>query len=67
MIVIHVLIKIGQYKDSLTDEKFRHTQPSLIDCLTAKGFDLLAYSSARPERSGSVALDEGQWSLHYIA
>ncbi|XP_060718264.1 rho guanine nucleotide exchange factor 1b isoform X2 [Tachysurus vachellii] len=53
-----VLKNSGQYKDSLTDEKFRHTQPSLIDCLTAKGFDLLAYSSARPERSGSVALDE---------
>ncbi|KAK3541527.1 hypothetical protein QTP86_028644, partial [Hemibagrus guttatus] len=48
----------GQYKDSLTDEKFRPTQPSLIDCLAAKGFDLLAYSNAPPERSGNVALDE---------
>ncbi|XP_058232194.1 rho guanine nucleotide exchange factor 1b isoform X2 [Hemibagrus wyckioides] len=48
----------GQYKESLTDEKFRHTQPSLIDCLAAKGFDLLAYSNASPERSGNVALDE---------
>ncbi|XP_053468058.1 rho guanine nucleotide exchange factor 1b isoform X2 [Ictalurus furcatus] len=48
----------GQYKDSLTNEKFRHTQPSLIDCLAANGFDPLGYSNAPPERSATVALDE---------
>ncbi|KAF4075940.1 hypothetical protein AMELA_G00224700 [Ameiurus melas] len=48
----------GQFKDSLTNEKFRHTQPSLSDCLAANGFDPLGYSNAPPERSATVALDE---------
>ncbi|XP_060756147.1 rho guanine nucleotide exchange factor 1b isoform X2 [Neoarius graeffei] len=48
----------GQDKDSLADEKFRHTQSSLIDYLAASGFDPLGYSNAPPERSGTVALDE---------
>lgn len=42
------------------DEKFRHTQPSLIDYLVSNGFDPLGYSNAPPERSGTVALEEGQ-------
>ncbi|XP_053083861.1 rho guanine nucleotide exchange factor 1b isoform X2 [Pangasianodon hypophthalmus] len=48
----------GQYKDSLRDEKFRHTQSSLMDCLAACGIDPLGYSNAPPERSAILALDE---------
>ncbi|TSK20241.1 Rho guanine nucleotide exchange factor 1 [Bagarius yarrelli] len=48
----------GQYKDSLSDEKFSDIQPSLIDCLAANGFNPLAYSSTPPVRSGVVAMDE---------
>ncbi|KAF7691884.1 rho guanine nucleotide exchange factor 1b isoform X2 [Silurus meridionalis] len=48
----------GQYKDTLTEEKFRHTHPSLIDYLALNGFDPLGYSNAPPERSATVALDE---------
>ncbi|KAI5620850.1 rho guanine nucleotide exchange factor 1 isoform X3 [Silurus asotus] len=48
----------GQYKDTLAEEKFRHTHPSLIDYLALNGFDPLGYSNAPPERSATVALDE---------
>ncbi|XP_062841545.1 rho guanine nucleotide exchange factor 1b isoform X2 [Trichomycterus rosablanca] len=45
----------GQYKDSPTDEKCRNSQPSLIDFLTANGFDPLCIPS---EKSATVALEE---------
>ncbi|KAM9436305.1 rho guanine nucleotide exchange factor 1 isoform 1-T1 [Clarias gariepinus] len=48
----------GQFKDSLSDDKFRHSHSLLIDFLASNGFDPLAYSNAPPERSGTSALDE---------
>ncbi|XP_036414402.1 rho guanine nucleotide exchange factor 1b isoform X2 [Colossoma macropomum] len=48
----------GRDKDSLTDEKSRHSQASVIDYLAANGFDPLAHSNAPPEKSASGALDE---------
>lgn len=48
----------ARYKDSLTDEKGRETDPSLIDFLAANGFDLLTHSHAPPEKSANGALDE---------
>lgn len=47
------------------DEKFRQTQPSLMDYLSANGFDPLGHSNASPERSATVALDEGQRSFYF--
>ncbi|XP_017559470.1 rho guanine nucleotide exchange factor 1b isoform X3 [Pygocentrus nattereri] len=48
----------GRDKDSLTDEKSRHSQASVIDYLAANGFDPLGHSNAPPEKSASGALDE---------
>uniref|UniRef100_A0A673FEQ0 Rho guanine nucleotide exchange factor 1-like n=1 Tax=Sinocyclocheilus rhinocerous TaxID=307959 RepID=A0A673FEQ0_9TELE len=48
----------GRFKDSLTDEKSRETDSSLIDYLAANGFDLLSHSHAPPEKSAIGALDE---------
>lgn len=48
----------GRFKDSLTDEKGRETDPSLIDYLAANGFDLLTHSHAPPDKSANGALDE---------
>ncbi|XP_066529177.1 rho guanine nucleotide exchange factor 1 isoform X2 [Hoplias malabaricus] len=45
-------------KDSLTDEKSRHTQPSVIDYLATNGFDPLGHTNAPPEKSATGALDE---------
>ncbi|XDV40299.1 hypothetical protein PO909_009410 [Leuciscus waleckii] len=49
---------IGRFKDSLTDEKGRETDPPLIDYLAAHGFDLLTHSHTPPEKSANGALDE---------
>ncbi|XP_067264579.1 rho guanine nucleotide exchange factor 1 isoform X4 [Chanodichthys erythropterus] len=48
----------GRFKDSLTDEKGRETDPSLIDYLAAHGFDLLTHSHTPPDKSANGALDE---------
>uniref|UniRef100_A0A8B9H2F3 Rho guanine nucleotide exchange factor (GEF) 1b n=1 Tax=Astyanax mexicanus TaxID=7994 RepID=A0A8B9H2F3_ASTMX len=40
------------------DEKRRHSQPSVIDYLSANGFDPLGHSNAPPERSAPGALEE---------
>lgn len=48
----------GRFKDSLTYEKSRETDSSLIDYLAANGFDLLSHSLAPPEKSAIGALDE---------
>ncbi|KAK9961143.1 hypothetical protein ABG768_008951 [Culter alburnus] len=48
----------GRFKDSLTDEKGRETDPSLIDYLAANGFDLLTHSHTPPDKSANGALDE---------
>ncbi|XP_016301406.1 rho guanine nucleotide exchange factor 1 isoform X2 [Sinocyclocheilus anshuiensis] len=48
----------GRFKDSLTDEKSRETDSSLIDYLATNGFDLLSHSHAPPEKSAIGALDE---------
>ncbi|KAL6462491.1 hypothetical protein MHYP_G00289130 [Metynnis hypsauchen] len=48
----------GRDKDSLTDEKSRHSQASVIDYLAANGFDPLGHSNAPPEKSAYGALDE---------
>lgn len=48
----------GRDIDSLTDEKSRHSQPSVIDYLSANGFDPLGHSNAPPERSAPGALEE---------
>ncbi|XP_077069186.1 rho guanine nucleotide exchange factor 1 isoform X8 [Siphateles boraxobius] len=49
---------IGRFKDNLTDEKGRETDPPLIDYLAANGFDLLTHSHTPPEKSANGALDE---------
>ncbi|KAK7147357.1 hypothetical protein R3I94_010009 [Phoxinus phoxinus] len=49
---------IGQFKDVLTDEKARETDPPLIDYLATNGFDLLTHSHTPPEKSANGALDE---------
>ncbi|XP_026856903.2 rho guanine nucleotide exchange factor 1b isoform X2 [Electrophorus electricus] len=45
-------------KDSLTDEKGRHSLPVLIDYLAANRFDPLGHSNAPPEKLANEALDE---------
>ncbi len=57
---------IGRFKDSLTYEKSRETDSSLIDFLAANGFDLLSHSLAPPEKSAIGALDEGQNAWQFI-
>ncbi|XP_056123796.1 rho guanine nucleotide exchange factor 1b isoform X4 [Rhinichthys klamathensis goyatoka] len=49
---------IGRFKDGLTDEKGRETDPPLIDYLAANGFDLLTHSHTPPEKSANGALEE---------
>ncbi|KAF5904333.1 rho guanine nucleotide exchange factor 1 isoform X5, partial [Clarias magur] len=48
----------GQYKDGLSEDKFRHPHSLLMDFLTSNGFDPLAYTEAPPDRSGTVAVDD---------
>lgn len=57
---------IGQFKDSLTYEKSRETDSSLIDYLVANGFDLFSHSHVPPEKSAIGALDEGQDACQFI-
>ncbi|XP_059363819.1 rho guanine nucleotide exchange factor 1-like [Carassius carassius] len=47
-----------RFKDTLTDEKSRENDTSLIDYLVANGFDLLSHSHIPPEKSAVGALDE---------
>lgn len=60
IVTVCFIFTVGRFKDSLTDEKGRETDPSLIDYLAANGFDLLTHSHAPPDKSANGALDEGQ-------
>ncbi|XP_073703893.1 rho guanine nucleotide exchange factor 1 [Garra rufa] len=48
----------GRFKDSLTDEKSRESDSSLIDFLAINGFDLLSHTHTPPENFATGALDE---------
>lgn len=48
----------GRDIDSLTGEKSKHSQPSVIDYLNTNGFDPLGHRNASPERSAVEALVE---------